>query len=123
MKWSMGGMKAAPGFYWNTARWEVVTMDGESERLPGGEEATYVRIPTVAMLLVGPVMGGLFAVFLPLVGFLMVLRELGRKGVRAARALVRGRREETVPVAVPPPVATEKAATEEAATEEWRRAA
>ena len=89
MKRIHGGTTADPGFYWSTTRWAVATVSEAPEALPGPPVEAYVRIPTLAMLAAGPVMGGLFAVFLPLIGFVMVVRELvpgaGRLGRRPPR--------------------------------------
>jgi len=38
-----------------------------------------MRVPAVALLLLGPVMGFLFVIFLPLIGFALVARELSRR--------------------------------------------
>jgi hypothetical protein len=80
-----GGTQAAPGFYWSTRRWAIETVNGRAAALPGTEDERYVRIPMVVMLLAGPVMGGLFAIFLPFIGFAMVFRELYRKAAQALR--------------------------------------
>jgi hypothetical protein len=85
MKRFHGGTKAEPGFYWSTGRWAVETVSERPAVLAGPPEETYVRIPMLAMLAVAPVMGGLFAVFLPLIGFVMVFRELGRGIARRTR--------------------------------------
>ena len=82
-----GGTTVVPGFYWSTRRWAIETVSGSAAALPGPGDEPYVRIPMVAMLLAGPVMGGLFAVFLPFIGFAMVFRELYRKAARALRGL------------------------------------
>jgi hypothetical protein len=87
MKRIHGGEPAAPGFYWSTTRWAIATVGEREAPLPGPANEAYVRIPTVAMLAAGPVMGGLFAVFLPFLGFAMVVREL----VRGASRLGGGR--------------------------------
>ena len=77
-RWS-GGTTVEPGFYWSQKRWEIVTADEGSSVLPGGPTDIHRRIPAVAALLIAPVMGGVFAMFLPLIGFLLVLRELGAR--------------------------------------------
>lgn len=81
-RWN-GGTKVEPGFYWNTSGWAIATVSEKPAPLPGPSTETYVRIPMIVMLAVGPVMGGLFAMFLPLIGFVMVIRELGRVILRS----------------------------------------
>jgi hypothetical protein len=80
-----GGETAKAGFYWHGAGWEIVTLAGKGGVLPGSDAERYVRIPTLAMLLLAPVMGGVFVVFLPLIGFVLALGHLGGVGLRGAR--------------------------------------
>jgi hypothetical protein len=66
-------------------------VDGE-EVLPGTEQEAYLRVPAVAMLVVGPLLGLAFVIFLPLIGFVMVAWIAGRAlmalAVQAATACV-----------------------------------
>ncbi len=82
-----GGTWVKCGYYWNPARWEIVTIPRGGGLLPDGGEQRYLRLPIALLLLVAPVMGGLYVVFLPFIGFFMVFRLAGRQG---ARALQRG---------------------------------
>lgn len=90
MKRMSGGTKAEPGFYWNAADWQIVTVEKAPRALPGGSEQKYVRVPAAGMLLLAPLLGLSFVVFLPFVGFALVARQLGRKVVQGA-GVVRGR--------------------------------
>jgi hypothetical protein len=76
-----GGEKVPGGFYWKQNNWEIQVVKGDEGTLPGNPGTTYVRIPTLAMLLGAPVMGGLFVVFLPFLGFAMLANHLGKKAV------------------------------------------
>lgn len=80
-----GGNDVKSGFYWNLAKWELTTIPREGGPLPGGGDDRYLRVPVVAMLLLAPVMGGLYVVFLPFVGFAMVLSYLSRRVAVAAQ--------------------------------------
>ena len=82
-----GSTRVAPGFYWSTRRWAIETVSEREAALPGPGDETYVRIPVLVMLLAGPVMGALFAIFLPFIGFAMVFRELYRKAAQALHRL------------------------------------
>ena len=82
-----GGDKVPGGFYWKQSDWEIEVVKGDEGTLPGNTDTTYLRIPTVAMLLGAPVMGGLFVIFLPFLGFAMLANHLGKKafsGVKQA---------------------------------------
>ena len=65
LKTRNGGTKAPGGLYWHFGNWEIKALDGKEVTLPGGAEERYVRIPTVALLVLGPIMGLAFAMFLP----------------------------------------------------------
>lgn len=81
----LGGTTVKAGFYWNPNEWEIVTIEGPGGILPGTPGDRYFRIPVLAMLLLAPVMGGLFVIFLPLIGFALVLQHLGRLSLSASR--------------------------------------
>ena len=83
-----GGEKAKGGLYWNPARWKVVNLPKGGGVLPGGMEARYIRLPLLMMMVVGPFMGALLVMFLPFIGFALLLGfgsmklvALGRKAV------------------------------------------
>ncbi len=79
-----GGTKGKGGYFWSRDEWRVVVVkDGEA--LPGASDERYVKIPTTAMLLLAPVMGGLFVVFLPFVGFALVAHQLGKQTLATVR--------------------------------------
>lgn len=71
------GEAARVGFYFNTRTWEMDLHRKDGGALPGGEGDRYVRIPALALLFLGPVMGFFFVIFLPFIGFALVARELG----------------------------------------------
>jgi hypothetical protein len=85
MKELKGGTKVPGGFYFHRGNWEITVVKGEKGVLPGNDETTWVRIPTLAMLAGAPVMGGLFVVFLPFLGFAMLFNHLGKKAASGLR--------------------------------------
>ncbi len=85
MRQHKGGEKVPGGFYWKQNNWEIEVVKGDEGTLPGKTDATYVRIPTLAMLLAAPVMGGLFVVFLPFLGFAMLAKHFGTKAVSGVK--------------------------------------
>ncbi len=80
-----GGTKVPGGYYWNPREWSVTSVEGESGTLPGRHGEGYVRLHWIAALLLAPVLGGLFVVFLPFIAIGMVIDG-------AARALFGGAR-------------------------------
>lgn len=85
-----GGTTVKGGFYWNTAEWEVVTVEGKEGTLPGGAGCEYVRVPTLAFIPLSLVFGALYVVFLPFIGFAMLVSMTGRKGGRGLLVVARG---------------------------------
>ena len=64
-----GGMQVAGGYYWNPRKWEVEVVAEEGGRLKGAAEAKYVKLPFPLLFVVVPLLGALFLMFLPLIGF------------------------------------------------------
>lgn len=77
-----GGTKVNYGFYWSAKAWDMAMVPAEGGLLPGGSEQHYTRIPTFLFLLMAPVMGALYVVFLPFAGFALL-------AAHAARAIKR----------------------------------
>lgn len=100
-----GGNEVKGGTYWNVKSWEVSTVGGDRGRLPGYPTARFVRVPFLALLVLAPAMGGLFAIFLPFIGFAMAIYAIGAglarrtHGARLAR-LTHGARRPSRPAEV-----------------------
>lgn len=77
------------GFYWNPKKWEVAVIEGENGVLPGKPEARFVRVPALPVILLGPVMGLVYVIFLPFIGFAMVLGLAFAKLLPVLRKLAR----------------------------------
>ncbi|HEU4382645.1 MAG TPA: hypothetical protein VFR85_03990 [Anaeromyxobacteraceae bacterium] len=81
----IGGSPAESGYYWNPRRWSITPVERPGGFLPGGPEDRYLQIPTLAVLMLLPILGGLFVVFLPVIGFVLVAYALARKVAALAR--------------------------------------
>jgi hypothetical protein len=81
-----GGQTVKHGFYWNARTWQITLIEHQGGTLPGDGGARYARVPVVAMLLLAPIMGAAYVMFLPFIGFAMVLDFLARRVARGARA-------------------------------------
>jgi len=69
-----GGDTVKAGFYWNRGKLGAEVIPAEGGALPGAAEITYTRIPWPVLLVVAPVMGGAFAMFLPFLGLAMLVK-------------------------------------------------
>ena len=86
------GSMVKGGFYFNRDKLDLIAVSGKEGRLPGADGQRYMRIPALAMLILAPALGGLFVMFLPFIGFVLVLQHLARLSLsgmkRARRALL-----------------------------------
>jgi hypothetical protein len=67
------GSTAKAGYWFNTSSWEVHPVPADGERLPGEAGQQWLAIPTVAALLLAPVLGLTFLMFLPFIGFYLTI--------------------------------------------------
>jgi hypothetical protein len=79
-----GGKKVNYGFYWSMKAWDMAMVPAEGGLLPGASDVRYTRIPTVLFLLMAPMMGALYVVFLPVAGFALVAHHAYRGVKRMA---------------------------------------
>jgi hypothetical protein len=84
------GATVEGGFYFNRDRLSLVAVSGKEGTLPGNEGHRFIRIPALAVLFLAPLLGGLFVVFMPFIGFVLVLQHLGRLSLVAVRRAGRG---------------------------------
>jgi hypothetical protein len=63
-----GGSAVKSGYYLSKSNWEIFPVARDGERLPGPVAEHYVPVPTAAVFLLMPVLGGLMVVFLPFIG-------------------------------------------------------
>jgi hypothetical protein len=73
-----GGERGQAGNYWNFSTGERVHLEKEGI-LPGDGSVTYLKCHPAALLLVGPFMGLVYAIFLPLIGIGMLIWVIGEK--------------------------------------------
>lgn len=73
-----GGHKAGTGTYWNVMSGRRIDLAKEGV-LPGEEKAIYIKAPAIVVLLSAPILGLLFAVFLPFIGIAMTVTIVAKK--------------------------------------------
>ena len=84
-----GGQRAATGTYWNLKDGDRVDMEQEGV-LPGTERSIYIKASSVTVLLAGPILGLLFAVFLPFIGIAMTFMLVAGKVVDSVTSAAAG---------------------------------
>ena len=90
MKRYRAGQYVEPGFYLNTRSLELTAIGPGGGKLGGPEHSQHVKVPAVLMLVLAPLLGALYVVFLPLAGFAILFRHLGGKAAEGARAAAHG---------------------------------
>jgi hypothetical protein len=80
-----GGSSVPGGYYWNPRHGSLTPVREDGDRLPGTPADRYVRIHWLAALLLAPIVGGLYVVLLPFIGFAMLLQWAFRKLTGSAR--------------------------------------
>ena len=93
-----GGMRVKSGYYVDTSSFGFAHVMRDGGELPGGKERSYTRVPVALVLVAAPVLGGLFVVALPFIGFGVTAYALGKKLARIGHA---GAREVAATVAPP----------------------
>jgi hypothetical protein len=78
------GSAVLSGYYFNPAGWHVEPIAIDGDRLPSGHGG-WMRVPTAAALLLVPVLGAAFLIFLPLIGFVVALQALAAPVLKAFR--------------------------------------
>jgi hypothetical protein len=66
-----GGSAVKGGYYLSKSNWEILPVEHDGQKLPGKAAEHYVQLPTAAVFLLMPVLGGLMVVFLPFIGLFM----------------------------------------------------
>jgi hypothetical protein len=84
-----GGHTVKAGTYWNLANGSRVQLEQEGT-LPGSGTTRYIKAPVAVMLMAAPVMGLVFAVFLPFIGIAMTLSLIGKKAASVATEAAAG---------------------------------
>ncbi len=69
------------GFYLNPSRWAIEAVAHDGARLPE-IPGRWLRVPAMVALLLTPILGAAFLMFLPLIGFVLAARALAFVGVR-----------------------------------------
>ena len=67
------------GYYWNPKKWSVTPVAKDGDVLPGEAGDKYVKVSLPLAIAAAPVLGGLFVVFLPFIGFGLTAYALANK--------------------------------------------
>lgn len=90
-----GGTRVNSGYYVNARSFAFANVEKDGTALPGGPETRFVRIPTLVAMAAAPMLGGLFVVALPFIGFGVAIQA-------AVRAFAGGAKEVAATVSSAP---------------------
>ena len=85
MKRIAAGTKVGPGYYWNLHRWAIAHVPAEGSTLAGEADEQFVQLSFLLVLVVAPIMGLFYVMFLPFIGFAMVLGLLAKRAAMGAK--------------------------------------
>jgi hypothetical protein len=85
-----GGDKVGKGTYWNLTNLERVDIMDEGI-LPGNGKKAFYRMPAAAIIIAAPVIGLVYAAFLPFIGIAMLVKLVAVKVGGGARDMVLGK--------------------------------
>lgn len=69
----IAGDRVGKGSYWNFSNGERITMSREGV-LPGDDSTVYYKASPLVILVAGPILGLLYAAFLPFIGLAIIAR-------------------------------------------------
>src|SRR5512142_521500 len=72
------GNRVGKGTYWNFSTGERIDISAEGV-LPGGRDDVYYRLPATGIIALAPVLGLLYAAFLPFIGIAMLVKVVIKK--------------------------------------------
>ncbi len=77
-----GGTQVKKGYYFNLQQWSLHPVARDGEQLPGAAAEVYWHLPLLAVVVLAPVMGAAFLMFLPFIGFYLVAQALAGRVAR-----------------------------------------
>jgi hypothetical protein len=84
----IGGSQVKGGFYFNLHGLRIVAVAGKTGVLAGDTSERFIRVPALAVLLLAPILGGVFVMFLPVIGFVLVGQHLARLTAQGTRRML-----------------------------------
>lgn len=82
----VGGTQVKSGYYMDASTLAFANVEKDGGTLPGGAKTRWKRVPVLLVVAAAPLLGGLFVVAFPLLGFGVAAYALGRKLTSRARA-------------------------------------
>jgi hypothetical protein len=82
-----GEEKAGKGTYWNFSTGERIRLTGDGV-LPGPATTTYYRLSPLTILLLGPIFGLAYFVFMPFIGIVVITKIVGQEVLNGAVRVV-----------------------------------
>ncbi|HZZ83275.1 MAG TPA: hypothetical protein VFE30_01965 [Anaeromyxobacteraceae bacterium] len=68
-----GGSQVKSGYYWHLNQWSLEPVRQDGQALPGSASDEYLKVNTAAALLLAPLMGAAFVMFMPFIGIYLAV--------------------------------------------------
>jgi hypothetical protein len=84
------GMRVKSGHYLSLATWSIQPVATSGDALSGRAGEKFIAIPTLAAFALAPLLGALFLVFLPVIGFWLTAVAASRPAMRLVNRIATG---------------------------------
>jgi hypothetical protein len=95
------GTRVKKGYYFSGRGWQLHPVQRDGEILPGERAEKWLRVPFVGAVVIAPLMGAAFLMFLPFVGVYLTVLALTRPAVLLFQRSASGVAATMAPTLVP----------------------
>ena len=78
MKTFEAGTRVSKGYYFSGKSWTLAPVAADGDVLPGARGERFLRVPLLLAFGLAPLMGAVFLMFLPVIGFYLTAQALAR---------------------------------------------
>ncbi|BDG07392.1 hypothetical protein [Anaeromyxobacter paludicola] len=77
-----GGSQVKGGYYWHLNNWALEPVKADGQTLPGSASDEYLKVNTAAALVLAPMLGAAFVLFMPFIGIYLAVNAAVQPVVR-----------------------------------------
>lgn len=77
-----GGSQVKSGYYWHLDHWSIEPIRQDGQQLPGSARDQYLKVNTAAAMLLAPLMGAAFVMFMPFIALYLAVSAAAQPVVR-----------------------------------------
>lgn len=80
-----GGTQVKSGYFWHLEHWSIEPVRQDGQALPGSARDQYLRVPTAAAMVLAPLMGAAFVMFMPFIAIYLAVNAAAQPVLRIFR--------------------------------------